>query len=475
MISKTLKTENPNEYVGAYAPAKVGDVSKAVEKIGKFDKFGSVLGLERVSELLHRLGSPQKDLKIIHIAGTNGKGSVSRFIYSVLMEAGYKVGIYSSPYLEVFNERIEAGGKYITDDELEKYADQASKIAQEMCDEGLLSPTEFDVVTAIAFMYFKEKNVDFVVLEVGLGGRGDSTNVIDNPLVSIITSISYDHMDRLGSTLTEIAGEKAGIIKNAPVILGIMDDKAKKVIRKIAAYNNVPIIEIDKNDYNIIEENLEYSRFSCKIFNKTWENLKIQMIGEHQVQNALVALWCLEILRNGKLFNEIYKDDINCESIINTDVKITDDNMIEGMYKAQNPGRFEVISKNPYIILDGAHNQGGIEGLVKTLIENFKEKKLLIVTGMLKDKDVNHMTQCYKKLNGDFIATEPNNPRKMAKEDLANLLSSQGLNVVGTYTPQNAKVYVDQLIGGRENPYDGIIFAGSLYLIGEIRRLLHDN
>ena len=458
MISKNLKTANSNtsdenNYVGAYAPAKLGDVSKAVEKISQFDKFGSVLGLERVSELLKRLGSPEKDLKIIHIAGTNGKGSVSRFIYSVLRAAGYKVGIYSSPYLEVFNERIEVDGEYIPDDTLEKYTDQASEIAKEMCHEGLLSPTEFDVVTAIAFMYFKEKNVDYVVLEVGLGGRGDSTNVIENPLVTAITSISYDHMDRLGNTLAEIAFEKAGIIKTAPVVTGLMDKTAKDVIREKAASKNAPLYSMKEKDYEIIEENLEGSTFTCKILNKTWENLKISMIGEHQIQNAVVALYCLQLL----------------------DAKLTDDKIREGMYLAQNPGRFEVLRKDPYIILDGAHNQAGIEGLVKTLNENFKDEKLLIVTGMLKDKAVEEMCHAYKKLNADFITTEPNNPRKILKEDLAKVISDAGLNVVGTILPGQAKNLTDKLYACHERKYGGIIFAGSLYLIGEVRRLLRES
>ena len=441
-----------NNYVGAYAPPKSDNVSKAVEKIGQFDKFGSVLGLERVSELLRRLGNPQEDLKIIHIAGTNGKGSVSRFVYSTLRQAGYKVGIYSSPYLEVFNERIEADGQYISDEQLERYTDMASKIAKEMCDEGLLSPTEFDVVTAIAFMYFKEKNLDYVVLEVGLGGRGDSTNVIENPAVTAITSISYDHMDRLGNTLAEIAFEKAGIIKKAPVVTGPMSLEAIKVISEKANDKGATLYETNCDEYEIIEENLEGSVFSCKIFDKTWENLKIQMIGEHQIQNAMVALKILALL----------------------DGKIEDDQLRKGMYLATNPGRFEVMRANPYIILDGAHNQAGIEGLVKTLKENFHDQKLLIITGMLKDKDVDHMCQCYKQLNADFVATEPNNPRKMTKEDLAEVLKEKGLNVVKSCTPAEAKQLSDQLIASRENQYSGIIFAGSLYLIGEIRRLLHE-
>ena len=457
-----MSINETNNYVGAYAPPKGDNVSKAVEKIGQFDKFGSVLGLERVSELLKRLGNPQEDLKIIHIAGTNGKGSVSRFVYTTLREAGYKVGIYSSPYLEVFNERIEADGQYISDQELENYTDQAAKIAKEMCDEGLLSPTEFDVVTAIAFMFFKDKNVDYVVLEVGLGGRGDSTNVIKNPLVTAITSISYDHMDRLGNTLGEIAFEKAGIIKKAPVVTGIMPKEAMDVISAKAIDNGAPLYKTEIEDYNIVEENLEGSCFTCEIFGKTWENMKIQMIGEHQIQNCLVGMKIIQLIADME------------EKTGSTAAKgLTEQAVRNGMAKATNPGRFELMKTSPCIILDGAHNQAGIEGLVKTLKENFRDEKLLIITGMLQDKDVDHMCQCYKELNADFVATEPNNPRKMSKEDLAQVLEEKGLNVVDTCTPSAAKLLTDKLIACKENQYKGIIFAGSLYLIGEIRRLLH--
>ena len=458
MISKILKTDNSklneeNKYVGAYAPAKTGDVSKAVEKIGQFDKFGSVLGLERVSELLKRLGNPQKDLKFIHIAGTNGKGSVSRFVYSVLRESGYSVGIYSSPYLEVFNERIEADGQYITDEKLEEYADQASKIAREMCDEGLLSPTEFDVVTAIAFMYFKERNVDYVVLEVGLGGRGDSTNVIENPMVTAITSISYDHMDRLGNTLAEIAGEKAGIIKKAPVVVGPMDPSASKVIIEKATVQKAEIYQIHREDYTIVDESLKGSTFTCKILDKTWENLKIQMLGEHQIQNAMVALSCLQLMN----------------------INLNDADVRRGMFLAKNPGRLEIMQENPYVILDGAHNPAGVEGLVKTLKENFGQEKLLIIIGILKDKAVTEMCAGFKDLNADFITTEPNNPRKMPKEELGKIMENMGLSVVGTILSGQAKEVTDKFTACTENKYNGIIFVGSLYLIGEVRRLMHDS
>ncbi len=185
----------------------------AISKIHEFLRFGTVLGLERMNALLSKLDNPQEDLKVIHVAGTNGKGSVCRYIYEALREAGYRTGLYTSPYLEVFNERIEMDGAYISDEDLEQLTNRVLEKVEEMTAEGLESPTEFEVVTAIAFLYFSEKKADYVVLEVGLGGRGDSTNVVKKPLASVITSISLDHTDRLGNTIGEIAAEKAGIIK----------------------------------------------------------------------------------------------------------------------------------------------------------------------------------------------------------------------------------------------------------------------
>ncbi len=426
-------------------------MKSAVEKIGEFNKFGSVLGLERVQELLRRLGNPQKDLKIIHVAGTNGKGSVCRYIYHVLREAGYNTGIYSSPYLEVFNERIEFNGEYIPDSYLDKYADQVSKIAREMCDEGLLSPTEFDVVTAIGFMYFAEKKADYVLLEVGLGGIGDSTNVIEKPVATVITSVSMDHMDRLGDTIEQIANEKAGIIKQGvPVISGVTDERAKAVVKNKALEKNAQFIDATLNQVEIVEENLKGTIVNCKIQDEQIDGLKVSMVGLHQVRNSVVALTTLEeLIKNGII-------TINIDQIKN------------GIAKAKNPGRFEVVSTEPLIILDGAHNEDGVKNFVETVKHDLKDKKLLTVAGMLKDKDYNSMLNSFKELNSDFIATEPANPRKLDKENLADMMSEKGLNVIASKMPKEAVKHVNNVAGD----YDAILFVGSLYLIGEIRRLL---
>lgn len=368
----------------------------AVEKIGEFNKFGSVLGLERIQELLKRLENPQKDLKIIHVAGTNGKGSVCRFIYRVLREAGYSVGIYSSPYLEDFNERIECNEKYITDEELEFYSDRASKVAREICNEGVLAPTEFDVVTAVAMMYFADKNPDFVILEVGLGGIADSTNVIENPLATVISSVSMDHMDRLGNTIEEIANEKAGIVKEGvPLISGVTDKRAKDVIKNKAAEKHAPFIDTTVNNFEIIEEGLDGSLVNFEVLGEKFSNLKISMVGLHQVRNAIVAVATLEVLSKNGI------------------ITISYDEMKRGILKAKNPGRFEVIKTDPLVILDGAHNEDGVKSFVETVKHDLKGKRLLTISGMLKDKDYEAMLTSLKELDADFVATEPNNPRKL--------------------------------------------------------------
>ncbi len=422
-----------------------------IEEIAAFDKFGSVLGLERIKELLRRLGDPQKKLKIIHVGGTNGKGSVSRFLYQMFQEAGYKTGIYSSPYLEIFNERIEINGEYISDEDLSIYAKRVSQIAKEMCSEGLLSPTEFDVVTAIGFLYFLANDVEFVILEVGLGGVGDSTNVIDEPVATVFTSISMDHMDRLGETIEKIAMEKAGIVKKStPAISGIGDTKAKSIVEKKCKELDAPFIDGTRGIVNIREENIFGSIFDVNIKGVNYEKVEISMAGKHQIENCLVAMWTVAVLSERGII------DITLESIF------------KGLKKAKNKGRFEVVRTNPYYIIDGAHNQAGMESFVKTVKEDLEDKKLLIVMGILADKE-NGLMESLKMLNSEFIATEPDNPRKLTKEKMAKLLEENNKDVIAVLTPEQSIKYIDNI----KDEYDAILFVGSLYMIGEIRRLLH--
>jgi len=346
----------------------------AIGKIHEFEKFGSILGLERISRLMELLGNPQDELKYIHVAGTNGKGSCSKYLYSVLSDQGYKVGLYTSPFLEIFNERIEFNGEYITDSDLDIYTNRVLEKVKVMTEQGLESPTEFEVITAVAFLYFKEKAADIVVLEVGLGGIGDSTNIIKNPLCSLICSISYDHTDRLGTTLAEIAMNKAGIIKDkCPIVTSASSNEALEVISKEAKRHNSYYLETKDIKYEVKEETLEGTTFSCVIDGYDFDDITIGMLGKHQIENAILSLSALKVLMDRK------------------DISLSIDAIKSGMKRAKQIGRFEIVNpvmkKNvkAMVILDGAHNPDGALALSRTAQKFLNDKKVLMLTGMLKD------------------------------------------------------------------------------------------
>lgn len=432
-------------------------MKNAEDRIGDFKKFGSVLGLERISELLKRLGDPQEGLRVIHVAGTNGKGSVCRYIYEVLESNGYKAGIYTSPFIEYFNERIEFDHECISDEDLEKYTDMVIEKCNEMTADGLDSPTEFEVVTAVCFCYFADKKPDFAILEVGLGGIGDSTNVIEDPLVSVITGISYDHMDRLGNTLEEIAENKAGIIKEGcPVVSNISMDDAPGAARVVAktAYRKHAVLH-DASRATIYKMELQGRKtvFTADIDDQRYSDVAISMLGEHQVTNAVTALTAIEILRKNSIIN------------------VTRDAIYEGMESAFQKGRFEIFKEDPIYLLDGAHNQEGMEALVKAVDDVFHGGKVLTVIGILADKAVDDMLDMAQYLGEDFIVTEPVSERKMSADELGAKLKSKEKNVTVIADPAQALAEAEE----RSGDYDIVLFAGSLYLIGEIRRQLNKN
>ena len=424
----------------------------AIAKIHEFEKFGSILGLERMTSLMHELGDPQDELKCIHVAGTNGKGSVCKYIYEVLEAQGYRTGLYTSPFLEVFNERIELDHEFISDEDLQTYTDRVLEKVKVLTDRGEDSPTEFEVITAVAFLYFKEKNADYVVLEVGLGGIGDSTNLIKEPLVSVITSISFDHTDRLGNTLAEIAGNKAGIIKSGcPVVTSARDDEALEVIREKAQECGSEIYETRDITAEIVNESLSGTSFDITL-GAQYYGLQISMIGEHQIENSACALKAIEVLQDER------------------EIEIGIDAIYEGLKKAKQIGRFEVMSDDPLVIIDGAHNPDGARTLREGYEKLLKGKNLIMVTGMLRDKDTEHIIGEFRKIAGSFIATEPDNPRKLSADELKELLIKQG---------GRAEAYEDNKAALERAyelavDYDGIICAGSLYLIGKLRTLIRN-
>lgn len=426
----------------------------AIEKIHKFERFGMILGLERMDSLLKLLGNPQDDLKIIHVAGTNGKGSICRYIYSVLQAGGYKTGLYTSPFLEVFNERIELDGKYISNEDLAVYTDRVLKCVETMTQRGEQSPTEFEVVTAIAFLYFKEKGCDYAIMEVGLGGSGDSTNVCKAPLISVIASISYDHTDRLGNTLAEIAGEKAGIIKEGcPVVTSAEAPEALEVIERKAEELGCMYFETRHVPYAVKSQDLGGSVFDVNIQGVTYENLEISMLGEHQIKNAICALAALSIIEE------------------RGDVSLHRDDIYKGFKAAKQIGRLEVMSaqeKVPVVIIDGAHNPDGAASLRKAMKEYMPDKKILMVTGMLADKDTESILREFTAITDRFIATEPENPRKLDAESLQAKIEAMGASCESIPDCREAV----KAAAERGKDFDAVLYAGSLYMIGAIRGLL---
>ena len=421
-----------------------------IDRIHEFNRFGMVLGLDRMEELLRRLGNPQDDLKVIHVAGTNGKGSVSKYLEEGLSACGYKMGLYTSPYIETFNERIRYDGADISDEDLEYYGQKVVSAAEAMVADGLDSPTEFEVVTAIAFLYFAGRQADITILEVGLGGIGDSTNVVKHPLASVITSISYDHMAQLGSSLAEIAVNKAGIIKTGcPVIANVPQRDAAKIIARKAYAMGSRLYDISGIRAAVSDETPFSQTVSMELYEKSYSDVEISMVGRHQAENLKTALATLEILRKSGA------------------VKLDREALYEGLKRARQPGRFEVISEDPVVIIDGAHNEAGAQALQETMAQHFAGKKILLVAGILADKEIDSIVKFLTKITDHIIVTEPDNPRKLAAEKLAEHVADFGVAAEAVSDVEAVVHRAKELADG----YDVILFAGSLYLIGDVRRL----
>lgn len=421
-----------------------------IDRIHEFNRFGMVLGLDRMEELLRRLGNPQDDLKVIHVAGTNGKGSVSKYLEEGLSACGYKMGLYTSPYIETFNERIRYDGADISDEDLEYYGQKVVSAAEAMVADGLDSPTEFEVVTAIAFLYFAGRQADITILEVGLGGIGDSTNVVKSPLASVITSISYDHMAQLGCSLAEIAVNKAGIIKTGcPVIANVPQRDAAKIIARKAYAMGSRLYDISGIRAAVSDETPFSQKVSMELYEKSYSDVEISMVGRHQAENLKTALATLEILRKSGA------------------VKLDREALYEGLKRARQPGRFEVIGEDPLVIIDGAHNEAGAQALQETMAQHFAGKKILLVAGILADKEIDSIVKFLTKITDHIIVTEPDNPRKLAAEKLAGHVADFGVAAEAVSDVEAAVHRAKELADG----YDVILFAGSLYLIGDVRRL----
>lgn len=415
--------------------------NEALNFISESHKFGMRLGLDNMKRLLELLGNPQEKLNIIHVAGTNGKGSTCSFISTILVECGYKVGLYTSPYLETFTERIRINNENIPE---EKVANIISLIKEKidiMIKEGYEYPTEFEIVTAMAFYYYFIENTDYVVLEVGLGGRYDATNVIDKSLVSVITSISLDHTGILGDTLEKIAYEKAGIIKeNGTVFVYNQTDIVKNVIKEVCNKKNAKYIEVDFDDVIIKKSDINYQSFDYK----KYKDIKINLIGEHQIKNSILALNVVEFIL----------DNVNLDIIK------------KGIEKTKWAGRIEKLSESPLFIIDGAHNEDGAKSLQKVLDKNLKDKNMTLIIGMLEDKDIDTVLEILIPYFNKVITTTPNNPRAISCDKLKDKVYKYNKNVTQVKEIEKAVEYA--LENSKKD--DVIICAGSLYMIGEVRK-----
>ncbi|GKZ02391.1 bifunctional folylpolyglutamate synthase/dihydrofolate synthase [Paraclostridium bifermentans] len=425
--------------------------NEALQFIHESHKFGMRLGLDNIKKLLELLGDPQNNLKIIHVAGTNGKGSTCSFISSILKESGYKVGLYTSPFLETFTERIRVNGENISEEEVGKIVSLIKEKIEIMVSEGYSYPTEFEIVTAMAFYYYNQEKVDFVALEVGLGGRYDATNVIDKPVVSAITSISLDHTGILGDTLAKIAFEKGGIIKeNCPTIVYPQQEEASEVIKNICAEKKSKYIECDFKNIEIKSSNINSQIYNCNINGKELRDLEIKLIGDHQIKNSIVALNVIEYLNDIKITN------------------ISEENIRKGLLGTKWPGRIEKISENPMFIIDGAHNEEGAKSLANSIDKYFENKNKILVIGMLEDKDIDSVLDLLIPKFNKVITTTPDNPRAIDANKLKEKIERYNIEV--TCKP-NIKEAVDYALE-ISNKDDVIISAGSLYMIGNVRTII---
>lgn len=417
---------------------------EAIAKIHSVYPSGKKEGLTNMRALMARLGNPQERLKMVHVAGTNGKGSCCAMIERTLREAGYKTGLYSSPYIETYNERIRIGFEPIAGDKLAALVEKVWPHVESCRQDGYFI-TEFELGTALAFMAFAEEAVDIAIIEVGLGGRLDPTNII-TPLVCVVTEVGMDHMHFLGNTIGEIALEKAGVMKpGVPVALGPQQHEALGVL--MAAAKGLGVKVIDPNATNV-RESAQSVTFDVAVGGETIKNLTVSLPGRHQSENVCAALGALDVLRR-KGFN------------------LPLDVIRRAMADVHWPGRLERFGR---VILDGAHNDPGVRALCLYADAWLEKEKTVLLTGMMADKETEKMTQRLSQRVRCCVTTTPGVPRAMPAGQLAQEFEAHGLKTYVEDEPERALRRALALAG----PQGTVLCAGSLYLIGEIRTLLRN-
>ncbi len=413
--------------------------NEAIAYIHAYNWKGSALGLSRTFALLERMGNPQKRLKFVHIVGTNGKGSTAAMLASVLRQAGYVTGLYTSPYIFRFHERMQVNGAEISDEELARITEFVQPHAEAMQEH----PTEFELVTAIAMEYFARRGCQIVVLEAGMGGAMDSTNVIDPPEVAVFTNIGLDHTEYLGDTLEKIAETKAGILKTgSDAVCYRVSPSVEAVYERICREKQVKLHKAQFDAIVAKSHSLEGQTFDYQ----ARKDLFLPLLGDHQLHNAAVAITTIDVLRERGW-------------------RISEENLREGLAKVTWPGRFDILRRKPLFLVDGGHNPQCIEALVRNIRDYLPGQRLTVLTGVLADKDYARMYEPVVPYAERFITVTPPNPRALRAKDLAEFLCRYGKPVAAAGSVADGVRLAAEQAGA-----DGTVLAfGSLYMIGEIR------
>lgn len=423
---------------------------EALEYVESLKPYGSVPGLSMTEALCARLGNPQNQLKFVHIAGTNGKGSVLAYVSTILQDAGYRVGRYISPMLFDYRERFQIDARPITQSALCKYMEQIKTVVEQMEEDGEAAPpgtdgphpTLFEVETVLAFLYFLDKKCDIVILEAGMGGRLDATNVIPAPLCAVITSISRDHMAYLGDTLGQIATEKAGIIKHGSIVVSARQKpETMQVIKQAAAKCRCRIFIADADRAKQVKSGLKKQYFS---YDK-YKNMEITMPGLYQIDNAILALTVIDALQKQGF-------------------AIAPEKTKTGLLRTRWAGRFEMIGQKPLFIIDGAHNEDGAARLAQTIAHYFEGRRIIAIAGVLKDKEADKILAPICPMAEHLITvTPPDNPRAMHAYELANLAKEYHDSVTVADSLQEA-VEIAYLLAGKDKETVVIAFGSLSYL-----------
>ena len=421
------------------------EYADAVDYVESLGKFGIHLGMERIQGLTALLDHPERKIRTVHVTGTNGKGSVTTFLANMLQQAGLKVGSYTSPHFVRYNERICLNGEEISNEDFAAVTEKTKAALDRFLAQGGEQPTQFEFITAMAFLYFAEKQVDCAVIEVGMGGLWDSTNII-TPEVSVITNVTLEHTERLGKTIEAIAAQKAGIIKPGVPVVTEAEGKALEVIRGAAEANHAPLY-VYGDDFSTEEltSSMDTQTFLYRLGEKELE-VAIHLPGEHQILNGAAALTAAEILRD--------KHGVPDEAA-----------MLRGMEAARWPGRLERIHRNPDIILDGAHNPSGVTVLRKALDEYYPKARRIYVFGMMADKDVSQVSDIlFRPEDTIYTVLAHEGDRSEKPEKLAQRLHKNAV-------PMENLTAAYQRAVSEAGTEDVVIVCGSLYLIGTFKEL----